>query len=113
MPIPMTLSPLILGREGFNRSDRITAILRFPDGFATSDIAADPLVLDPGRVSANTQTVSVENGRVKVRATFDLFTVLDAVAEDGLTTLYVGGRLQSGQAFVGQAIVLVVAVRPY
>lgn len=113
MTVPTTFSPLILGREGYNRSDQITATLEFPEGIRQSDIGADPLVLNPGNVSANTQTVSIENGRVKVEASFNLFEVLDAIPDNGLTTLYVSGRLESGRAFVGEGTVLVVAVRPY
>jgi len=113
MKVALTLSPLILGREGYNRSDQITAVLEFPADILDSDISATPLQLDPGGITASTQTVSVKNGKVQIRVSFDLFKVLDAVPADGITTLYVGGRFESGRAFYGDGIVLVVAVRPF
>jgi len=113
MKAALTLSPLILGREGYNRSDQITAVLELPAEVQPSDISDEPLRIDPGHIAANTQTVSVENGKVQICASFDLFKVLDTIEADGITTLYVGGRFQSGRTFVGEAVVLAVAVRPF
>ena len=109
----LTLSPLILGREGYNRSDQITALLEFDEDVLESDISANLLQLDPGSVTANSQTVSVVNGKVQIRAYFDLWKVLDAVPVDGVTTLYIGGQFRSGRTFYGEGTVLVVAVRPF
>jgi uncharacterized repeat protein (TIGR01451 family) len=113
LEIAVTITPLILGREGYNRSDQITAVLEFPEEVGEDDIGTNPLQLDPGSITADTQTVSVKDGKVQVCATFNLFDVLDAIDVDGITTLYVGGKLQSGRAFFGQGTVLVVAVRPF
>jgi uncharacterized repeat protein (TIGR01451 family) len=113
MAAPLTVSPLILGREGYNRSDRITVVLEMPEEIRESDILPDLLRLDPGGLKASSETISVENGRVKIRAAFSLADVLAAVPIDGLTTLYVGGQLQSGLRFFGEGTVLVVAVRPF
>ncbi len=113
LEVGVTITPMILGREGYNRSDRITAVLQFPEEITESDIGKEALQLDPGNVAPDTQTVAVKDGRIQVSATFNLFDVLDAIDADGITTLYVGGKLQSGRAFFGQGNVLVVAVRPF
>jgi hypothetical protein len=55
----------------------------------------------------------VVKGKVQMRATFDLVKVLEAIPGNGITTLHVRGKLQSGLPFVGEGIVLVVAERPY
>ena len=113
LSVPMTLSPLILGRKGYNRSDQITAVLEFPKEILAEDIVSDSLYLDPGSIAPKTQDISNEHGLVKIQASFDLVEVLEAVPTDGITTLYVGGRLTSGRTFVGEATVLVVAERPF
>lgn len=113
LEVAVTITPLILARRGYNRSDQITAVLEFPEEIVASDIGIESIQLDPGNVTAETRTVSVKDGKVQVSATFDLFDVLGAVGADGVTTLYVGGKFQSGQAFFGQGTVLVVAVRPF
>jgi uncharacterized repeat protein (TIGR01451 family) len=111
--VPLSLSPLIIAREGFNRSEELTATLAFSAGVEPSDIPSEPVVLSPGSLVAKTQTVSLENGILKIRAKFDLHRVLNAIPEDGLTTLTVSGQLRSGRTFVGTGNILVVAVRPY
>jgi uncharacterized repeat protein (TIGR01451 family) len=111
--VTLTLSPLILGRTGYNRSDRITALLEFPPHVKESDIDPKTLLLDPGNVPADSQTLTITNGTVQIRATFDLGQVLDAIPDNGITTLYVSGRLRSQHAFFGKSTVLVVARRPY
>jgi len=111
--VPMALSPLIVGREGFNRSDQLTATLAFSAGVSPDDIPVDTVILTPGGLVANSQIVSVENGTIKVKATWDLATVLAGIPNNGITTLTVTGQLRSGRAFIGEGNILVVAVRPY
>lgn len=113
MEVPLTVSPLILGREGYNRSDAITILLDMPEDMQATNVVRNQLRLDPGGIAAKSETVFVENGRLKIRATFALADIFAAVPEDGLTTLYVGGQLQSGLNFFGEGTVLVVAVRPF
>ncbi len=108
-----TFSPLILGRTGYNHSEQVTAILEFPVNITEGDISGEMVSLEPGDISATSQTVSVVKGRVQVRATFDLIKVIEAIPDNGITTLYVHGKLQSQQPFVGEGIVLVVAEKPY
>jgi len=109
----LTFSPLILGRTGYNPSDQLTALLEFPAEIKESDISLATLSLDPGGIAASSRSMTVVKGKVQVRATFDLIEVLDAIPDNGITTLYVGGKLQSGLPFVGQGTVLVVAERPF
>ncbi len=111
--VSVTFSPLILGRTGYNRSDQVTALLEFSDGTKASDIRPSKVTLDPGGITANSQTVRTVNGKVQIRATFDLIEVLAAIPENGITTLYVRGTLQSGLPFVAEGIVLVVAERVF
>ncbi len=113
LAVALTFSPLILGRTGYNPSDRLTALLEFPAEIKESDISLATLSLDPGGVAASARSMTVVKGEVQVRATFDLIEVLDAIPDNGITTLYVGGKLQSGLPFVGQGTVLVVAERPF
>ncbi len=113
LSVALTFSPLILGRTGYNPSDRLAALLEFPAEIKESDVGLGTLTLDPGGITANSQSVAVVKGKVQIRATFDLIRVLDAIPDNGITTLYVGGRLQSGLPFVGQGTVLVVAERPF
>ncbi|UCD52056.1 MAG: DUF11 domain-containing protein [Phycisphaerales bacterium] len=113
MEIPLTVSPLILGREGYNRSDEITVLLEMPEDMRATEVLPNQLRLDPGGIKASAETIFLEDGQLKIRATFALADVLAAVPEDGLTTLYVGGQLQSGLSFFGEGTVLVVAVRPF
>jgi hypothetical protein len=111
--VSVTFSPLILGRTGYNRSDQVTALLEFSDGTKASDIRPSKVTLDPGGITANSQTVHTVNGKVQIRASFDLIEVLAAIPENGITTLYVRGTLQSGLPFVAEGIVLVVAERVF
>jgi uncharacterized repeat protein (TIGR01451 family) len=113
MAVPLTVSPLILGRQGYNRSDEITVVLELPADIRETEVIPNQLRLDPGGIRATSETIFVDNGKLKIRATFTLVDVLRAVPVDGLTTLYVGGQLQSGLNFFGEGNVLVVAVRPY
>ncbi|HPC93427.1 MAG TPA: isopeptide-forming domain-containing fimbrial protein [Sedimentisphaerales bacterium] len=113
LPVALTFSPLILGRTGYNPSDCLTALLVFPADIKQSDIRLETLSLDPGNIAAGARSVTVAKGKVQIRATFDLIEVLDAIPDNGITTLYVGGTLQSGLPFVGQGTVLVVAERPF
>lgn len=106
-------SPLILGRTGYNRSDQVTALLEFSDGTKASDIGPAKVTLDPGGITANSQTVRTVNGKVQIRATFDLIEVLAAIPDNGITTLYIRGTLQSGLPFVAEGVVLVVAERVF
>lgn len=111
--VAVSFSPLILGRTGYNRSDQITALLEFPADVKQNDVSAERVTLDPGGITANSQTVSVVKGKVQIRATFDLIQVLDAIPDNGITTLYIRGKLQSQLPFVAEGTVLVVAERPY
>ncbi len=106
-------SPLILGRTGYNRSDQVTALVEFPAGIKDSDVRPDEVTLDPGGITAKSQTVRTVNGKVQIQATFDLLEVLAAIPDNGITTLYVRGTLQSGLPFVAEGVVLVVAERVF
>ena len=113
LDVALTLSPLIIGRTGYNRSDQVTALLKFPSHIRESDIDLETISLDPGSISPHSLTVTVVNGIVQVRAAFDLAQVLSAIPDNGRKTLYVSGRLRSQHPFVGEGNVLVVGRRAF
>lgn len=113
LSVTTTFSPLILGRTGYNHSDQVTAILEFPADIAERDVPTEMVSLEPGGIPATSQTISLVKGKVQIRAAFNLIQVLQAIPDNGITTLYVHGRLQSQLPFVGEGIVLVVAEKPY
>jgi uncharacterized repeat protein (TIGR01451 family) len=113
LEVALTLSPLILGRTGHNRSDQVTALLEFPPHIRESDVTLETISLAPGAVPATSATMSVVNQIVQIRATFELGKILDAIPHSGITTLCVTGRLRSQRAFVGEGVVLVVARRAF
>jgi hypothetical protein len=84
-----------------------------PEKMQVTDVLRNQIRLDPGGIGADTETMFVENGKLKIRATFTLADIFAAIPEDGLTTVYVGGQLQSGLRFFGKGTVLLVAVRPF
>jgi hypothetical protein len=69
--------------------------------------ATQKLVLDPGGTSATSQIVYGYDGRVKIRAFFDITELLRSVDGYGRVTVTVKGWLQSGRAFVGEQGLLI------
>ena len=112
LDVALTLSPLIIGRTGHNRT-QITAVLEFPPQIGASDIDLETISLDPGNILTRSRTLTVVDGTVRVRAVFDLAEVLGAIPDNGTTTLYVSGRLRSQHPFVGEGNVLVVGRRAF
>ncbi len=112
LAVALTFSPLILGRTVYNPRTA-HRLLQFRPTSKKANISLATLSLDLRRGRRSSRSMTVVKGKVQVRATFDLIEVLDAIPDNGITTLYVGGKLQSGLPFVGQGTVLVVAERPF
>lgn len=109
----MECSPLILGRRGVNRTVNLSIVMELPPGILRNDIRSEPLILEPGSSAALSQEVFVENSKTKIRASFALTELFQAVPDNGLTQLTVRGRLQVGRGFFAQSSVLIVQNRPF
>ena len=115
MPLEVTMqcSPLILGREGVNRTVNLLTVLEMPQGILSSDIQPEPLILEPGFSAALSQEIFVENGKTKIRAFFALTDLFQSVPANGITQLTVRGRLKDGRGYFAQSLVLIVQERPF
>jgi uncharacterized repeat protein (TIGR01451 family) len=115
MPVQgtVTFSPLILARQGVNRTQTLNVVLELPAGVLRTDIRSDRCLLDPSASPASSQEVFVEGGKTKIRASFPLTELFRAVPVNGLTRITVRGRLQSGRGFFAEGSVLLVQERPF
>lgn len=84
-------------------SHELQAVLTLPPEVRRSDVNPNEmLVLDPGGVRATSQIVYGYDGKVKIRAFFDIAVLSKSADGYGRVTVTVKGWLRSGRAFVGQ-----------
>ena len=100
--------PLTINRQ-YGQSNILT-MLKLPAGITKEQIDSGyKLLLYPGGIEAKMQYITQYwdngSGRIGIVASFDRSAFLSLVSANGNVTLYVVGRLTTGQYFFGQSIV--------
>ena len=100
--------PLTINRQSGQQN--ILTLLKLPAGITKEQIDSGyKLLLYPGGIEAKMQYITQcwdnGSGRIGIVASFDRSAFLSSVSANGNVTLYVVGRLTTGQYFFGQGIV--------
>jgi len=100
--------PFAINRQSGQQN--ILTLLKLPAGITKEQIDSGyKLLLYPGGIEAKMQYITQcwdnGSGRIGIVASFDRSAFLSSVSANGNVTLYVVGRLTTGQYFFGQGIV--------
>jgi parallel beta-helix repeat protein len=106
------IMPRVINRN--NRTKRVMAIIRLPEGVSRGDVADDPFVMnasDSDGIEATWQRVIGWGDMTRVVALFDKDELMDVVEGVGRVELTVIGKLESGQFIQGSDTVRIVQPR--
>ncbi len=94
-----------------NRTKRIMAIIRLPEGIERRDIADEPFVLEPGGIESIRDRVIGRGNMARVFALFDKADLMAALPNGPRVELTITGKLESGQCIYGTDTVRIVQPR--
>ena len=106
--------PRVINRN--NRSKKIIAIVRLPEGINKSDVSDEPFVLsaqdfDDNGIEATWQRIIGGGRGARVFALFDKDEVMNAVEGIGRVEITVTGKLESGRCISGSDTIRIVRPR--
>ncbi|MBN2182880.1 MAG: DUF11 domain-containing protein [Sedimentisphaerales bacterium] len=91
----------------------LTVVLKLPEGYKTSDVGNNLLVLSPvefsdAKIEANSDQIVVEQkGRTLIVAVFDKNALMEAIPGYGQFVLRISGELVSGQKFYAEKAITI------